>query len=166
MFNTADNDYIIDFFLSRDIDLYNKVKSLALTWAQIKELNMNSLVTIGAHTVTHSSLIKLNDKLAYYEIIESKKILEEKLGCEIQHFSYPFGSRKEVGRREFAMVKKIGFKTATTTRLANLFYRHSEDLEALPRITINSITNYNILELQTSGFIPAISNKFKFYVTE
>lgn len=166
IFNTVEEHFVIEFFESQGIDIFSKVIQLSLNWDQIATLHSDPLVTIGAHTVSHASLKKLTVNKAYNEILNSKKILEEKLGCRIDHFSYPFGSIFEAGRREFGIVEEIGFKTGTTTRMANLTVKHSEHMEALPRITINSMTNEHILELQISGFIPAIKNKFQSFVTE
>ena len=83
-----------------------------LTWNQIKQLDSNSLFTIGAHTVDHLNLASKSDEDQAFQIIEGKKIIEAQLGHKIYHFCYPYGSFNEDSIEE---VKKAGFLTATTT---------------------------------------------------
>ncbi|HEX3006710.1 MAG TPA: hypothetical protein VHO90_03740, partial [Bacteroidales bacterium] len=53
------------------------------------------------------------------------------------------------------------FQTATTTKTANIFTDHFNNLFVLPRISVNSLTTEKVLRLQINGFFPAIANKFK-----
>jgi peptidoglycan/xylan/chitin deacetylase (PgdA/CDA1 family)/glycosyltransferase involved in cell wall biosynthesis len=46
---------------------------------------------IGAHTLTHSDLTKLEGEKIKNEIVLSKTLLEEKLGTEVVSFAYPYG---------------------------------------------------------------------------
>ena len=87
-----------------------------MDWQQVRELSNEPLVTIGAHTVNHLNLRQLGPEEVRREIESSKKILEEKTGNPVDHFAYPFGSRAEVGSREFAIGAKCGFKTMKTVR--------------------------------------------------
>lgn len=48
-------------------------------------------IDFGAHTVNHYLLTKLSLDDAKYEILESKKVLENLLGEPINHFAYPGG---------------------------------------------------------------------------
>lgn len=59
-----------------------------LTWEQLEELRAEG-IEIGSHSLWHPYLTR--SKKARAEIFESKKILEEKFGTEIQIFAYPFG---------------------------------------------------------------------------
>lgn len=62
-----------------------------LTWEQIKELDKRGH-TIGSHTVTHPSDLKLlYDQDLHYEIQNSKDMLEMVLGHNISEFCYPRG---------------------------------------------------------------------------
>jgi peptidoglycan/xylan/chitin deacetylase (PgdA/CDA1 family) len=104
-----------------------------LTWKQLYELAKDPLVQIGAHTLTHPSLSQLEENEAGDEIERSRRVLEEKLGVEVEYFAYPFGSRDNCGQREFRLVKELGFKTAVTTRWCNIFPAHKDHLVSLPR---------------------------------
>ena len=86
----------------------------------------------------------------------------------VDHFSYPFGSSKEVNEREFAIVKECGFKTSTTTRWGNIFKEHKDHKECLPRIHVSEkrdLYNVKFLSLSINGVIPCMVNRFKRIVT-
>lgn len=149
-----------------NIDIYSKTEQLALSWEQISQLSADPLVTIGAHTVNHHMLSRLSEAAARREIFESKKIIELHINREVGHFSYPFGSRGQAGKREFAIVKGCGFKTATTSRNANIFFRHRHHLECLPRIDIGSDAKEQELIFLINGLTHCINNSFKTVVTK
>jgi peptidoglycan/xylan/chitin deacetylase (PgdA/CDA1 family) len=152
---------------SNEMDILQYSGKLTLDWDQIKTMSDDPLVTIGAHTVNHYTLSKLTEKEAQYEIVKSREILERYTGKKIEHFSYPFGSRGEAGKREFDVVRGLGFKTATTTRRGNIFLRHGKYLEALPRIPIRgNREDLSYLEAFTSGYIPALTHAFRRVITE
>jgi peptidoglycan/xylan/chitin deacetylase (PgdA/CDA1 family) len=96
------------------------------------------LVTIGAHTKNHFSLAKLTQNELIDEIVDSKAIIESRLGISVKHFCYPFGGKKEAGVREFKLIKDLGFDTAVTTRFGNIFPEHSEHLTSLPRVMLTN----------------------------
>lgn len=148
------------------IDLYEKTDELSLTWNQIKTLNEDPLVTIGAHTVNHLILNKLSRTAVKKEMLGSKIRLESQLSCEIKHFAYPNGGRGEIGKREFEIAKESGFLTATTTRLANIFPEHIDYLECLPRFDMGEAVDSQSLQLLISGFTHCWRNKFRRIVTE
>jgi len=110
---------------------------LCMSWAEIAELAADPLVTIGAHTVNHYVLEKVDEVTARSEMREGAAVLEAALGKRPQHFSYPFGDATSAGPREFAIAAALGFKTAVTTRPGVLFADHRDHLMALPRISLN-----------------------------
>lgn len=63
-----------------------------LNWEQIDEMVASNLITIGSHTCNH---IRLNDDIPteqlQNEIINSKKIIEERIGKSVNTFCYPNG---------------------------------------------------------------------------
>jgi peptidoglycan/xylan/chitin deacetylase (PgdA/CDA1 family) len=113
------------------------------TWEELQKFAQDPLVQIGAHTLTHPSLKQLRENEAGDEIEQSRRILKEKLGVEIEHFAYPFGSPDACGQREFRLVKELKFKTAVTTRWCNIFPVHKEHLASLPR---KYVSNYDVSE--------------------
>jgi len=160
--SAADSIRVIkDIFEPYGMDLYQKTSELALNWEQIGELSKDPLVNIGAHTLNHYALSKLSPGEAKNEILESKKIIESHLDKEVKHFAYPFGGRDEAGQREFDMVKEIGFKTAVTTRFANIFPQHNHRMECLPRIFVHQEADDHFFKQVINGTLTGMANKFR-----
>ncbi|MBN1952331.1 MAG: polysaccharide deacetylase family protein [Bacteroidales bacterium] len=158
---SSTREEIIRFFNRYMIDAFSEERRLSMNWEQLRRLSADPLVTIGAHTITHRALLKLEPEEAKNEALASKIRIQEELKCEIKHFAYPFGSKTEAGERDFKLMADLDFETAATTRLANIFPQHINRMHALPRITINPSVNKPVLDLLCSGFIPSIRNSFK-----
>lgn len=67
---------------------------------------------IGAHTMTHRDLTRLDEQEAWREIVESKKALEAESGMPVQVFAYPFGFYNQ---RIKELTQKAGFAMAVAT---------------------------------------------------
>jgi len=159
------NERIQQIFKNYDnINFQERTSNLALSWKQIREMSEDDLVEIGAHTINHHALNKLPEAAVQEEMEGSRDRIESEIGKKVEHFCYPFGTRNEVGEREFRIAKRCGFKTSTTSSSANIFPEHKNFLERLPRITINQKRdngNVNYLALWLNGIFPCILNKFK-----
>jgi peptidoglycan/xylan/chitin deacetylase (PgdA/CDA1 family) len=129
-------DALKELFCHYEIDWFGKNKELCISWEEIIELSKDELCTIAGHTKNHYALNQLSIEEVKSEIIEANKLIEEKTGKKIEHFAYPFGSRVEIGRREFDIVKSLGFKTTTTTRRGTIHKEHKNHLECLPRVML------------------------------
>lgn len=112
-------------------------QSLCLDWSGLRELARNELATIGAHTLTHPRLAKLDLSLARHEMAEGRKRIEDELGVDARHFSYPVGDPTSAGKREFELAAELGFASAVTTRPGMIFPEHGDHFFALPRLSIN-----------------------------
>jgi peptidoglycan/xylan/chitin deacetylase (PgdA/CDA1 family) len=110
---------------------------LCMDWNELATLAADPLVTIGAHTVNHPILTKLDAKAVRAELENSRNVIEAALGTRPQHLAYPVGDRSAAGPREFQIAADLGFRTAVTTRPGVIFRRHAEHLTALPRISLN-----------------------------
>jgi peptidoglycan/xylan/chitin deacetylase (PgdA/CDA1 family) len=108
-----------------------------MTWAEIRQMAADPLVTIGAHTRRHYALAKLTLAEARAEIEESVKRIERELGRPCRHFSYPYGDEASAGPREFEIARELGLKTAVTTRKGLIHRQHACELTALPRVSLN-----------------------------
>src|ERR1700722_2348364 len=118
------------------VDIAAFCDELCMSWPELAELAADPLVTIGAHTVKHQILAKLQQKPVRSEMDLSRSIIEAGLGIRPDHLSYPVGDRTSAGPREFEIAAELGFKTAVTTRPVVLFADHVEHLTALPRISL------------------------------
>jgi len=72
---------------------------------------------IGAHTVTHHVLSRLNLRDLAREVVECKNVLEEILGEEVTSFAYPKG---RYNTEVIAQVKAAGYHGARGVRLLSL----------------------------------------------
>lgn len=149
---------LVRFFDYYGFDAYSMSNELTLSWDNISELAEDPLVTIGSHTLNHYNLKNLPDEEAWYEIDESKRIIESRINKKVLHFCYPLG---KYGKRELELVKRSGFMTATTIKTANIFSDHTDNLLSLPRLQVNALTTEKVLDLKVNGFFPAILNRFK-----
>lgn len=143
--------YVESAFEQYVSDPFLMTEKLAMSWEEVSQLAASPLVTIGAHTLNHAALNQLSEDEVRDECMGSKELLDDKIGKPIQHFSYPFGSAREIGKRECAIVRKCGFKTATTTRLGSIFSEHRDHLHALPRIPISPHTTFDYLHRIIKG---------------
>jgi peptidoglycan/xylan/chitin deacetylase (PgdA/CDA1 family) len=110
---------------------------LVMSWAELRELAADPLVTIGAHTINHYALAKLPAGEARSEIAESVKRIEAELGRPCRHFSYPYGDETSAGEREFRIAQELGLVTAVTTRKGLIQPQHRQAMTALPRVSLN-----------------------------
>jgi peptidoglycan/xylan/chitin deacetylase (PgdA/CDA1 family) len=62
-----------------------------LSQEELKTLANHPLITIGSHGLYHRHFSKLSKDEAVFELTESKRILEEITGQEIDLLAYPFG---------------------------------------------------------------------------
>jgi len=141
--------------------------SLLMSWEDVKNMSVDPLVTIGAHTVNHYNLRNLSPSDLEYELRTSKERIEEKIERDVEHFAYPFGSKSTAGLREFEAVAAAVFKMATTTRGGNIFPEHKEHLCCLPRISV-TWESLDPIEIETrvSGLFPFLRNRFNPVITD
>jgi peptidoglycan/xylan/chitin deacetylase (PgdA/CDA1 family) len=60
-----------------------------LTWSEVRELQKYK-ISFGSHTATHPQLRTLAEDAIEEEIVSSKKVIEEKTGCAVDSFAYPY----------------------------------------------------------------------------
>lgn len=125
-----------------------------LDWSEIRAIDKHELITIGAHTHSHSNLNIETDDVVRKEIMSSKQILEKVLGHSIEHFSYPFGIRNN---RVVEIVKECGFKTAVTTGCGKV---DKMRLTEMPRFIISEDNSPNILAARIGGICNMFGKPF------
>ena len=102
---------------------------------EIRELAQSDIITIGAHTVTHSALANLGEDEIMDEVVTSKTLLEKIIGREVMDFSYPFGNASDRGEKSGEILKQAGFRTIATTA-GGVVRRGCVNKYAIPRNTI------------------------------
>jgi peptidoglycan/xylan/chitin deacetylase (PgdA/CDA1 family) len=91
---------------------------------------------IGSHTCTHAKLTDLTADAAVQEIVRSKQELQERIGCQVRHFCYPYGWHRPEHQ---CMVKQAGYLTATTTQRGRVSI--GDNPYSLKRIMVARATN-------------------------
>lgn len=121
---------------------------------------------VGSHSMNHLDLTKLDSDSLRFEIVESRKFLEEKLGIPIPTFAYPFGAYNDSA---FDYVKFSGYIGAMGASgytpaqgIWNLFYlqrveiKGSEDTKSFTRF-LPWLGNPSFLPTDTSTPSPTPS---------
>lgn len=99
-----------------------------MDWDDLLSLDPK-LITVGSHTHTHSILTTLEAAQMEFELVESRRRLEQKLNRPAGYFCYPNGAHDARVREA---VKRI-YRAAVTTE-CGLVGGNGHDLHLLPRI--------------------------------
>jgi len=84
-------------------------------WPQILEMDKNGLVVFGSHTVNHPNLTCLSNHTLKFELRESKRVLEDRLGKPVVALAYPYGGTGFFDKRIVKESQKAGYMCAFTT---------------------------------------------------
>jgi peptidoglycan/xylan/chitin deacetylase (PgdA/CDA1 family) len=120
-----------------------------LRWDELEQLAYSPLIEIGAHAIHHAFLPDIKDeKRLRLEIINSKKMLEERLGLKVEFFSYPAGG---FNKKIKQIVLDSGYLAAVATK-PGINYAN-DDVYALKRMRISEKDkNLFYFWLKISGF--------------
>lgn len=61
-----------------------------LEWSQVKEMRRAGM-DIGAHTYSHPNLARLERRATEKELMQSKEVIQQRLGEPVKSMAYPFG---------------------------------------------------------------------------
>jgi peptidoglycan/xylan/chitin deacetylase (PgdA/CDA1 family) len=112
-------------------------RSLAMDWNEIPAIARDPLCSIGAHTVHHFALARLDAGEAMQEAVASRDRIAAEIGRKPTTFAYPYGDASSCGPRDFALIAEAGFVAAVTTRKGLLGTRQAKRPTALPRLSLN-----------------------------
>jgi peptidoglycan/xylan/chitin deacetylase (PgdA/CDA1 family) len=115
-----------------------------VTWEQLLEMQSNG-IDIGSHTVTHPILTKVTNERLAEELLQSRSLLQSKLGQNVDLFCYPNGS---YDRRVRNAVADAGYRCAVTVEPG--LNGHDQDLLTLKRISTEQDLAH--FAQSTSGF--------------
>lgn len=82
-----------------------------MDWDQALQLRQSGF-ELGSHTCSHPRLTDVNPIEARREIELSKIVLEDRLGCPVEAFAYPFGAHNSDVRE---VVSEAGYRCACST---------------------------------------------------
>ena len=106
-----------------------------MTWEQLQEMANDPLCTIGSHTMSHCRLVMKDKASLLHELKDSKDILSERLGVDVEHLSYPYGWITDVSEEAIEMVKRVGYKTGLRS-FGGPVRRKDKDLFNVKRIMV------------------------------
>jgi peptidoglycan/xylan/chitin deacetylase (PgdA/CDA1 family) len=86
---------------------------LYLTWDQALEMVMEG-IELGSRTNSQPILTSIPMEIAYREIVESKRRIEEKVDREVLALSYPRGLAGDYDRNIMKILHKAGYRMAFT----------------------------------------------------
>jgi peptidoglycan/xylan/chitin deacetylase (PgdA/CDA1 family) len=98
---------------------------------------------IGAHTVNHVDLGKIDPESVRFEVTESRRTLEAITGRNVPLFSFPFGRRANIREDSRRIIEEAGFHALFSAHGG--FVSADSDPYDIPRIGINS--RYRALDL-------------------
>ncbi|HMO58937.1 MAG TPA: polysaccharide deacetylase family protein [Roseiflexaceae bacterium] len=108
-----------------------------MSWEQLAALHAAGM-EIGAHSMSHPDLTRLDAAELTRQVVASKQLLEERLGTTVESFCYPAGRYTSA---TIAAVQAAGYTSAVTTRWDS----DIRDMLALPRRRIAGGTSAEAL---------------------
>ena len=142
------------------VDARGLVENLCMDWREIEALARHPLATVGAHTLSHPRLARLDAAEMRTELGAARTILEGRLGRPVPHLAYPVGDPGSAGRREFEAAAAFGYASAVTTRPGLVHAEHAAHPTALPRVSVNGLwQDLRHLEVLLSGAAFALWNR-------
>jgi peptidoglycan/xylan/chitin deacetylase (PgdA/CDA1 family) len=128
-----------------------------LTWAEVRELHKFGIL-FGSHTVTHPQLRELSVRSINDEVVNSKKTIEEKLGCSADSFAYPYAfPQTDIDFKEMLRdtLREAGYQNGVCTVVGRANHR-SEPL-FLERLPVNSCDDNSLFDAKLNGAYDWIS---------
>jgi peptidoglycan/xylan/chitin deacetylase (PgdA/CDA1 family) len=119
-----------------------------LTWNDVREMAALGHA-IGSHTINHVNLGHVALSAAQREIIESKRILEEKVGMQVRWFAYPYGGVEHFRPGLASYVEEAGYE-GCLSGFGGFIYPDT-DRRLLPREAVPYFPTAVNLELHLRG---------------
>jgi peptidoglycan/xylan/chitin deacetylase (PgdA/CDA1 family) len=112
----------------------NRADVEPLSWSQILEMQEAGF-EFGSHTVSHPNLSRLGDEQARMELRQSRDVLQQQLGRNIDKIAYPFGKPgRHVTERTVALAADAGYTTGAAVLFRTV--RASDSPMTLPRFFV------------------------------
>jgi peptidoglycan/xylan/chitin deacetylase (PgdA/CDA1 family) len=122
-----------------------------MTWKEVREILAHE-IEVGSHTVSHPQLCGLSEERVASEIGNSKQAIEDKLGCAVVSFSYPFAFPQH--DRQFirlirGLLQMHGYKNGVCTTIGTASREH--DVFFLPRLPANGYDDLKFYQAKLEG---------------
>lgn len=128
-----------------------------LTWGEVRELSKEKIL-FGSHTATHPQLRELAISRIDEELLSSKNTIEDKLGCAVESFAYPYAFPQT--DNDFRKVlrnslHKAGYQNGVCT-IVGRANRQSDRL-FIERLPVNSCDDATLFSAKLAGAYDWIS---------
>jgi peptidoglycan/xylan/chitin deacetylase (PgdA/CDA1 family) len=95
------------------IDGESLARDLFTTWDQVRSIvDSDPSLTIGSHGHSHRKLAGLDEASQRHELAESKRILESRLGRDVEALAYPYGWPGAYSVRTKTLAAETGYRLA------------------------------------------------------
>ncbi len=114
----------------------NAALDVFLSWSDVAFLAQNN-IEIGSHSISHPKLTELSPAELTHELVESKRILEQKTSMPMTALSYPYGRHNAIVEQAAA---DLGYTYAMSTALGrNTFTDISDHPYSLKKISAEGV---------------------------
>ena len=125
-----------------------------MTWQDIEQWLASGL-DVGCHSMTHRRLSGLSEAEQRAEIIESSRLVHERIGRPIDAFAYPFGSAYDYDSTSVRLVSEGGYACGLSNRYG--VNRADSDRWALKRIWIDATDDIKTFQAKVNGRLDILS---------
>lgn len=125
--------------------------SECLTWDQVRELR-SAGIAFGSHTVSHPQLTTAKPHELEMEVRESKRVIEDKLGCPVESFAYPYAfpeTDRTFKQRLRAMLTEAGYENGVSTIIGTA--DRTGDRFFMKRLPANSCDDLRFFRAKLEG---------------
>jgi peptidoglycan/xylan/chitin deacetylase (PgdA/CDA1 family) len=122
-----------------------------MTWSEVRELQRMG-IQFGSHTVTHPHLSEMGVGDVEYEVRHSKAAIEERLGCAVTSFAYPYAfpeADRPFRQTLRSLLDESGYTCGVSTILGTA--DRSDDLYFLKRLPVNTWDDERLFKAKLDG---------------
>lgn len=141
--------YLPTAYIGDSTQVFNKKP--CLTWSEVRQLQACG-ISFGSHTVSHPQLHQLSAKEVNDEIVNSKQTMEDKLGCAVPSFAYPYAFPEADGEFKLRlrdMLVNAGYENGVCTTLGRA--AAGSDVFFLKRLPVNSCDDSQLFRAKLNG---------------
>jgi len=119
-----------------------------LQWSEIEEMDRGGIVVIGSHGVRHPNLTTCTDEELEEEVVESRRLIEQRIGRKCELFCYP-GGRFDERVKRFVVMAGYSCAVAVEGRFET---RENGDRFELTRVSVGRTMSFSDFVLRLCSF--------------